>query len=48
VAFHTHEYERLRLELQEAFEASHLPDRPSAQLAPHDLLVRVRLHGAGA
>lgn len=48
VVFHTHEYKRLRLELQEAFEASHLPDKPSAQPALHDLLVRVRLHGASA
>ena len=41
--FHEGEYERLRSELQSAFEASHLPEAPSAAAALNDLLVRLRL-----
>ena len=41
--FHAAEYERLRGELQTAFEESRLPDAPTAGAALNDLLVRVRL-----
>ena len=41
--FHAAEYERSRAELQTAFEASQLPEVPSAAAALNDLLVRVRL-----
>lgn len=41
--FHEAEYERLRNELQNAFEESHLPEAPNAAKALNDLLVRVRL-----
>ncbi len=43
VAFHEQEYERLRLELQAAFERSQLPEHPSGAAALHDLLLRIRL-----
>lgn len=43
--FHQREYDRLRGELQTAYEQSQLPDGPSAGPALHDLLVRVRLKG---
>lgn len=45
IAFHTSEYERLRAMLQEAHEASTLPELPSdvTRAALNDLLVRVRL-----
>lgn len=43
LAFHQREYERLRGELQEAFEASCLPESPRGADALHDLLVRLRL-----
>jgi len=36
------EYERLRSELEVAFEQSHLPEAPSARAALSDLLVRLR------
>jgi uncharacterized protein len=48
MAFHLGEYERLRVELQAAHEASSLPEMPSQETrdALNDLLVRVRLgHG---
>jgi len=41
--FHAAEYERLRAELQTAFEQSPLPEVPTAAAALNDLLVRVRL-----
>jgi hypothetical protein len=41
-AFHRTEYERLRGELQQAYEASGLPEVPSAKPALHDLLLRIR------
>jgi predicted nucleotidyltransferase len=41
--FHRQEYERLRKKLQEAYEASTLPEAPAAAEALHDLLVRLRL-----
>ncbi|RCJ35334.1 nucleotidyltransferase [Nostoc minutum NIES-26] len=44
VAFHHREYERLRDRLQEAYEASTLPEAPTtAQAALHDLLLRLRI-----
>ncbi|MBS0206042.1 MAG: nucleotidyltransferase domain-containing protein [Planctomycetes bacterium] len=43
--FHEAEYERLRSVLQTAFEASRLPEVPTAAAALNDLLVRVRLGG---
>jgi predicted nucleotidyltransferase len=43
VGFHRGEYERLRFKLQEAYEASELPESPRGSPALHDLLVRLRL-----
>lgn len=43
--FFGREYERLRGELQTAFQESHLPEIPAAAEAIHDLLVRIRLEG---
>lgn len=45
IAFHEKEYERLRAELQAAFEGSELPEVPedATRAAINDLLVRVRL-----
>lgn len=45
IAFHTAEYERLRAMLQEAHEASALPEAPDdkTRAAMNSLLVRVRL-----
>jgi len=45
VAFHQREYERLRIELQAAHDASQLLESPSdeTRAALNDLLVRVRL-----
>jgi hypothetical protein len=40
---HEHEYQRLRDELQRAFEASYLPENPSGQPALNDLLLRMRM-----
>lgn len=45
MAFHEAEYARLRNDLQTAFEASTLPEAPSAQPALNDLLVRIRMRG---
>jgi predicted nucleotidyltransferase len=45
IDFHQREYERLRGELQQASEASHLPEAPRGSAALHDLLVRLRLKG---
>jgi uncharacterized protein len=45
VAFHRSEYERLRGDLQTAFEASTLPETPSSRPALNALLVRLRLGG---
>ena len=47
IEFHRREYERLRAELQQAFEESKLPETPRAGAALHDLLVRLRLMGRG-
>jgi predicted nucleotidyltransferase len=43
VTFHQTEIDRLRGELNEASEASHLAEEPSARAALNDLLVRIRL-----
>ena len=43
VGFHYREYERLRGELEAAFQASHLPETPRSKDALSDLLVRLRL-----
>lgn len=45
LTWHRGEYHRLIRELQGAAETSRLPDRPSAQPALHDLLLRLRLAG---
>ncbi|MEA5627945.1 DNA polymerase beta superfamily protein [Nostoc sp. UHCC 0251] len=42
LTFHHTEYERLRHNLQEAYESSRLPETPSANAALHNLLVRLR------
>jgi len=41
--FHHREYERLRECLQEAYEASTLPEAPAAKSALHNLLIRLRI-----
>jgi predicted nucleotidyltransferase len=41
--FHRREYERLREQLRQTHEASHLPELPRGAAALHDLLVRLRL-----
>ena len=41
--FHRSEYERLRHKLQQAYEASDLPEAPRGSAALHNLLVRIRL-----
>jgi predicted nucleotidyltransferase len=43
--FHRGEYERLRNMLQQAHEASKLPEVPRGSAALHDLLVKIRLSG---
>ena len=43
LGFHRREYERLRIELQQACDESPLPDRPGGAKALNDLLVRLRL-----
>ncbi len=44
VSFYQQEYERLRKELESAFQASHLPEAPSAREALNDLLIRLRIN----
>jgi predicted nucleotidyltransferase len=46
LTFHESEYERLRAELESAYEASQLPEKPAGAEALNDLLVRVRLKDA--
>jgi uncharacterized protein len=46
VAFHQGEYNRLQTQLEEAYQASNLPEAPSAKEALNDLLVRLRLNFA--
>lgn len=41
--FHHREYQRLRAELQQAFEQSGLPEVPSGAAALNDLLIRLRI-----
>jgi predicted nucleotidyltransferase len=43
VDFHRREYERLRAELEAAYQTSKLPEGPSARPALNDLLVRARM-----
>jgi len=43
VEFHQREYERLRNELEQAFQASQLPEAPSGKAALNDLLIRLRM-----
>ena len=43
LGFHRGEYDRLRNRLQQAHEASNLPEAPRGIAALHDLLVRLRL-----
>lgn len=43
LSFYLSEYDRLRYELEEAFEKSLLPERLSCRAALNDLLIRVRL-----
>ncbi len=43
--FHQREYERLRKELQMAYEESHLQENATAAATLNDLLVRIRLKG---
>jgi predicted nucleotidyltransferase len=45
VSFHRGEYVRLREKLQQAHEASGLPEAPRGSAALHDLLVKVRMAG---
>ena len=45
LAFHEREYRRLVAELEQARDASLLPDAPAARPALHDLLLRLRLDG---
>lgn len=40
--FHRREYERLRAELESAYQTSGLPEAPSARPALNDLLIRLR------
>jgi uncharacterized protein len=46
ISFHQKEYERLRSLLEESYQASALPEVPSAKPALNDLLVRIRLSTA--
>ena len=50
IAFHEGQYQRLRAELQTAYEASLLPELPTedTRRALNDLLTRVRLKGPAA
>ena len=41
--FYEQEYERLRAELERAFEESSLPENPSGAAALNDLLIRLRI-----
>jgi predicted nucleotidyltransferase len=43
LAFHGQEFQRLRSTLESAYQASALPEHPSARPALNDLLVRLRL-----
>ena len=43
LGLHQREYERLRAELEQAYQESKLPEAPGGAAALHDLLVRLRL-----
>ena len=43
LAFHQRQYDRLRAELERAYQESKLPEAPGGAAALHDLLVRLRL-----
>jgi predicted nucleotidyltransferase len=43
ISFYQGEYERLRLKLEEAYQASRLPESPACREALNDLLVRLRV-----
>jgi len=43
LGFHQREYDRLRSELERAYQESKLPEAASAEAALHDLLIRIRL-----
>lgn len=43
LGLHQREYERLRAELEQAYQVSKLPEAPGGAAALHDLLVRIRL-----
>jgi predicted nucleotidyltransferase len=45
--FHEREYERLRAELEQAYDQSHLPENARGASAVNDLLVRLRLSRRG-
>jgi predicted nucleotidyltransferase len=45
VAFHQREYDRLRGVLEETYQASTLPEAPSARAGLNDLLIRLRTGG---
>jgi uncharacterized protein len=47
VDFHQREYVRLVAELEVAYEASDLPEKPTARPALNDLLVRLRMRSYG-
>jgi predicted nucleotidyltransferase len=47
LSFHQREYERLRRELETAFEETRLPEHPSGAQALHDLLLELRLGQSG-
>ncbi len=47
LAFHEREYERLRAELEQAYDQSHLPENARGASAMNDLLVRLRLSRRG-
>src|SRR5271167_3610821 len=44
LGFHQREYERLRAELEKAYQECKLPEAPSGAAALHELLVRIRLN----
>ena len=43
LGLHQREYERLRAELEQAYQESKLPQAPNGAAALHDLLIRIRL-----
>lgn len=45
--FHEREYQRLTVELEQAYQNSHLPEQATANWPMNDLLVRLRLNSQG-